>query len=163
MLSLDRQIEIIPSLRGLPALEADVSQFFGHELIMLSVHNKLTRRPQRMFKRSFDIVVSLILLTLLSPLLIYLSLRIKSDGESAFFLQDRVGKQGKAFKCIKFRSMHIDAEAKLTRMLEENPELNEEWQRNFKLADDPRVTPIGKTIRRYSLDELPQLNKCTEG
>ena len=61
LLSLDRQIEIIPSLRGLPALEADVSQFFGHELIMLSVHNKLTRRPQRMFKRSFDIVVSLIL------------------------------------------------------------------------------------------------------
>ena len=163
LLSLDRQIEIIPSLRGLPALEADVSQFFGHELIMLSVHNKLTRRPQRMFKRSFDIVVSLILITLLSPLLIYLSLRIKSDGESAFFLQDRVGKQGKAFKCIKFRSMHIDAEAMLTRMLEENSELNAEWQRNFKLTDDPRVTPIGKTIRRYSLDELPQLINVLKG
>ena len=100
---------------------------------------------------------------LLSPLLVYLSLRIKSDGESAFFLQDRVGKQGKAFKCIKFRSMHIDAEAKLTRMLKENPKLNEEWQRNFKLADDPRVTPIGKTIRRYSLDELPQLINVLKG
>ena len=134
-------------------MEADISQFFGHELIMLSIHNKLARRPQRIFKRSFDIVISLMLLFILSPLLTYLILRIKSDGESAFFLQDRVGRNGNAFKCIKFRSMHVDAEAKLSRMLEENPNLNEEWQRNFKLADDPRVTQIGKVIRRYSLDE----------
>ena len=163
LLSLDRQIEIIPSLRGLPALEAQVSQFFGHELIMLSVHNKLTRRPQRFIKRSFDIFISTLLLVALSPLLIYLSLRIKADGESAFFLQERVGKHGESFKCIKFRSMHIDAETKLAQVLEENPELNEEWQRNFKLADDPRVTPIGKTIRRYSLDELPQLINVLKG
>ena len=163
LLGLNRKIEIIPSLRGLPALEADISQFFGHELIMLSIHNKLARRPQRIFKRSFDIVISLMLLFILSPLLTYLILRIKSDGESAFFLQDRVGRNGNAFKCIKFRSMHVDAEAKLSRMLEENPNLNEEWQRNFKLADDPRVTQIGKVIRRYSLDELPQLINVVKG
>ena len=162
LLGLNRQIEIVPSLRGLPALEAKVSHFFGHELIMLSVHNNLTRRSQRIFKRSFDVFVSLVLLTLLSPLLIYISLRIRSDGGTAFFLQERVGRQGKAFKCIKFRSMHIDAEAKLIRMLE-NPELRKEWQRNFKLANDPRVTPIGKVIRRYSLDELPQLINVLKG
>ena len=163
LLELDRKIEVIPSLRGLPALGADVSQFFGHELIMLSIQNKLAKRPQRIFKRTFDLVVSSILLALLSPLFLYLMIRIRADGGSAFFLQDRVGKDGAAFKCYKFRSMYMDAESRLDSLLRENPELEAEWQRNFKLASDPRVTSIGRTIRKYSLDELPQLINVLRG
>lgn len=163
LLALNRHIDVIPSLRGLPALGADVSQFFGHELIMLSIQNKLAKRPQRIFKRSFDIIVSSLLLILLSPVLAYLAVRIRSDGNAVFFRQDRVGRGGNAFKCIKFRSMFVDAEARLETMLRDNPDLQEEWNRNFKLANDPRVTKIGRTIRKYSLDELPQLFNVLKG
>ena len=163
LLAMDRNIEVVPSLRGLPALGANVSQFFGHELIMLSIQNKLTQRPQRIFKRTFDILVSTALLLVLSPLFVYLIARIKADGHSAFFSQSRVGRNGKAFMCLKFRSMHFDAEQRLDSLLNHNPSLKEEWQRNFKLANDPRVTPIGKTIRKYSLDELPQLINVLRG
>lgn len=163
LLELDRKIEVIPSLRGLPALGADVSQFFGHELIMLSIQNKLAKRPQRFFKRTFDLVISSLLLVLLSPLFLYLMIRIRADGGSAFFQQDRVGREGAAFKCYKFRSMYMDAESRLDSLLSENPGLKSEWQRNFKLASDPRVTSIGRTIRKYSLDELPQLINVLRG
>ena len=163
LIAMERNIEVIPSLRGLPALGASVSQFFGHELIMLSVENKLTRRTQRIFKRSFDIFVSTILLALLSPLLVYLIFRIKSDGHSAFFKQSRVGRNASAFECIKFRSMHVDAEVRLEQLLHDNEDLKTEWRRNFKLSNDPRVTAIGKTLRKYSLDELPQLLNVLRG
>ena len=90
-------------------------------------------------------------------------IRIRADGGSAFFLQDRVGKDGAAFKCYKFRSMYMDAESRLDSLLRENPELKTEWQRNFKLSSDPRVTGIGRMIRKYSLDELPQLINVLRG
>ena len=163
LLGLDRKIDVIPSLRGLPALGAHVSQFFGHELVMLSMQNKLAKRPQRLFKRSFDLVVSCLLLIVLSPLFGYLTVKIRADGGPAFFKQHRIGKGGKAFTCLKFRSMYIDAEARLESMLRDNEKLRIEWQRNFKLADDPRVTIIGRTIRKYSLDELPQLINVLRG
>ena len=163
LLAMDRQIEVIPSLRGLPALGASVSQFFGHELIMLSIENKLTRRTQRILKRTFDILVSATLLLLLSPIFIYLAIRIRSDGHPALFRQNRVGRGGGSFECIKFRSMHIDAEERLENLLNSNEDLREEWQRNFKLANDPRVTAIGRTIRKYSLDEVPQLLNVLKG
>ncbi|MCH1553796.1 MAG: sugar transferase, partial [Luminiphilus sp.] len=98
-----------------------------------------------------------LLIALLSPLLIYLAARIKADGGPAFFFQKRVGLDAKPFRCMKFRSMHIDAEEQLASMLRDNPALSEEWQRNHKLESDPRITSVGKLLRSKSLDELPQL------
>ena len=92
LIAMERNIEVIPSLRGLPALGASVSQFFGHELIMLSIENKPTRRTQRFFKRSFDIFVATLLLALLSPLFLYLVVRIKQTGTLRFL--NRVGLAG---------------------------------------------------------------------
>lgn len=157
LLQMDRSIDVVPSLTGLPILGARVSQFFGHELIMLSIQNKLARSSHRFFKRVFDIIVSVLLIAILSPLLLYLVVRIRADGGPAFFFQERVGLGGKGFRCMKFRSMHVDAEEKLQVLLESNSELRTEWQRNFKLSNDPRVTSIGAFIRAKSLDELPQL------
>lgn len=73
------------------------------------------------------------------------------------FAQERVGHDGTYFRMIKFRTMYTNAEEVLQAKLDEDPELKEEWNRNFKLRKDPRITPIGRLLRRTSLDEMPQL------
>jgi lipopolysaccharide/colanic/teichoic acid biosynthesis glycosyltransferase len=105
-------------------------------------------------KRAMDVVLVLIGLLLLSPLLLLVALAIKLyDRGPVFFSQVRVGKGGREFKFWKFRSMCVDAEAKKAKLVEESdPELV-----RFKMERDPRITPIGRFIRRTSIDELPQL------
>ena len=106
-------------------------------------------------KRGFDIIVSLLLLLLLSPLLIALGVAVwVEDGGSIFFPQTRVGRYGRIFKMYKFRSMCLDAEQRLKDLLDRN---QHKQGVTFKLKDDPRITRIGKWLRRYSFDELPQL------
>jgi lipopolysaccharide/colanic/teichoic acid biosynthesis glycosyltransferase len=109
-------------------------------------------------RRVIDIVASLILIFLLAPLLILIALVILvNDPGPPVFAHYRVGKTGKPFRCLKFRSMCVDAQARLEKMLEEDPVLRAEWERGHKLAKDPRVTRIGHLLRVSSLDELPQL------
>jgi len=109
----------------------------------------------RMSKRLFDIIISAILLLIFSPVLLstMLAIYIISPGPS-FFNQIRVGKNGKLFKMYKFRSMYMDAEARKAALLKKN-----EMQGGvlFKMKNDPRVTPVGRFIRKYSVDEIPQL------
>lgn len=109
-------------------------------------------------KRLVDIVVSAIALVVLSPVLLIVAILIKLDSKGPVFIdQKRIGKDGKMFKIYKFRSMIDNAEAILFEMMEKDPELKEEYMTNKKLANDPRITKIGKFIRRTSIDELPQL------
>ncbi len=96
-------------------------------------------------------------LVLLSPLFVFLIWKVRKDGGPAFYGQKRVGQNGREFKCWKFRSMIVNAEAALEMHLAENPRAREEWDREFKLKDDPRITPIGHILRKTSLDEIPQL------
>jgi Undecaprenyl-phosphate galactose phosphotransferase WbaP len=96
-------------------------------------------------------------LILLSPLFVVLAYKVRKDGGPAFYGQKRVGQNGVEFKCWKFRSMIVNAEAALEKHLAENPRAREEWNREFKLKDDPRITKIGHFLRRSSLDEIPQL------
>ncbi|MCY0873193.1 MAG: exopolysaccharide biosynthesis polyprenyl glycosylphosphotransferase, partial [Acidithiobacillus caldus] len=136
----------------------EVMHFFSHEVFMLRIRDNLARPIPRLIKRSFDLIGSLLLILLLSPVFVAIAWRIrKEDGGPVFFRQTRVGRDGKSFGCLKFRSMVPDAEARLQRYLAENPAIAQEYQRNFKLRDDPRVTRIGRFLRRSSLDELPQL------
>ena len=113
------------------------------------------RRPfYHAVKRLFDVVASACGLILLSPLFLLLIILIKSeDGGPAFYSQERIGKDEKPFKMWKFRSMVVDAD----KMLDELEDQNEIDGAMFKIKDDPRVTKIGHVIRKYSLDELPQL------
>ena len=105
-------------------------------------------------KRGFDILASGVALVLLSPLFGVLTVKIKKeDGGPAFYSQTRIGKNGKPFKMWKFRSMVVNAD----KMVEQLEEQNEIDGAMFKIKDDPRITKIGHTIRKYSLDELPQL------
>ena len=116
---------------------------------------KVNDRPfYHVVKRLFDIVVSACGLILLSPLFLFLVIKIRSeDGGPAFYSQERIGKNEKPFKMWKFRSMVVDAD----KMLDKLEDRNEIDGAMFKIKDDPRVTKIGHVIRKYSLDELPQL------
>lgn len=116
------------------------------------------------FKRLFDIVASLILLIILSPLFLVISIMIKrQDKGTAFLVQERIGKNGKAFKLYKFRSMVMHAEDVLEKMMAEDENIRREYLTNKKLDNDPRITKIGKFIRKTSIDELPQLINVLKG
>ena len=108
----------------------------------------------RAIKRGFDVLTSGLALILLSPLFLILIVLIKrEDGGPTFYSQERIGKNEKPFKMWKFRSMIVNAD----KMVEQLEEQNEIDGAMFKIKDDPRITKIGHTIRKYSLDELPQL------
>lgn len=87
----------------------------------------------------------------------------KRDGAPILFGHYRVGQDGRLFRCLKFRTMVRDSEAVLARLLREDPQARAEWERDQKLADDPRITPVGRFLRRTSLDELPQLFNVLRG
>jgi lipopolysaccharide/colanic/teichoic acid biosynthesis glycosyltransferase len=109
-------------------------------------------------------VLALILFALLSPLLLVIMGFIwRSDGAPLLFAHYRVGRDGRLFRCLKFRSMRRDASQVLAHLLETDPEAAREWRRDHKLTRDPRVTMIGDFLRRTSLDELPQLLNVIKG
>ena len=110
----------------------------------------------RFAKRAFDIVGALFAIVLLSPLLLAAAIAVKvSSRGPLLFRQERVGLQGKTFRMIKFRSMVVDAEARLQALLDAQRDAGNEVL--FKMQNDPRVTPVGRIMRRFSIDELPQL------
>lgn len=114
-------------------------------------------------KRLFDIIVSGLSLIILSPifLLIVILIRIDSKGK-AFYKHKRIGKNGNPIHLYKFRSMYSDSNERLEKMLKD-PEIRKEWEENFKLENDPRITKIGNILRKTSLDELPQLLNILRG
>lgn len=115
-------------------------------------------------KNVFDYTLTAVGTICISPLLLYVAYRIKKeDPGPIFFAHTRIGKNGKPFPCYKFRSMVVNSQEMLQKYLAENPAAREEWERDFKLKDDPRVTPIGKVLRRTSLDELPQIFNVLRG
>lgn len=108
-------------------------------------------------KRIFDIFFSLTVLMLGIPIFLLIALAIKlSSKGSPIYSHLRIGRGGRPFKCYKFRTMYQDADNRLKEILDNDPIKKEEWDRRHKLLDDPRVTPIGKFLRKTSLDELPQ-------
>ena len=115
-------------------------------------------------KTVFDYALTAVGTLCISPLLVYVAYRIKKeDPGPVFFAHTRIGKDGKPFPCYKFRSMVVNSQEMLQKHLAENPAARAEWERDFKLKDDPRVTPIGKFLRRTSLDELPQVFNVLRG
>ena len=110
-----------------------------------------------------DIVAAALALLFLSPALALIAWAIKRDGGPALFIQPRVGAGGTLFGCLKFRTMAVDAEARLETLLAQDPDKAAEWAAYQKLTDDPRITAVGQVLRRTSLDELPQLINVLRG
>ena len=115
-------------------------------------------------KRSFDILVALAALVVLSPIFVLIMALVKSsDGGRVFYGHRRIGYNGSTFRCLKFRTMAENGDVLLQRYLDENPQAREEWRETRKLQDDPRVTVVGSVLRKLSLDELPQLINILRG
>lgn len=109
-------------------------------------------------KRLFDILVGLIGLIVLIPIIVIVKIAYICDGDfySIFYSQNRIGKHGKIFKLYKFRSMVPNADKELDNLLKSNPDFNAEYKENKKLKKDPRITKVGKILRKTSIDEMPQ-------
>jgi lipopolysaccharide/colanic/teichoic acid biosynthesis glycosyltransferase len=125
---------------------------------------ELQSKRSRVVKRTGDIAFSLMVLTIGSPVFIFLALLIKLTSKGpVFYVQQRVGRDYRSFGCIKFRTMRRDADRILSKVLAESPNLDEEFRNDFKLKNDPRITKLGKFLRRSSLDELPQFVNVLRG
>lgn len=159
-----KNISFIPDLIGTPMAGVNASILFSEKILMLNVRNNLASNYNRIFKRIFDLTLTIIGSILISPILIAISLAVAWENHgSIIFSHKRVGLHGKKFFCYKFQTMIPDAEEKLQEYLKNNPEAQKEWNETFKLTNDPRVTKLGNFLRRTSLDELPQLLNVIRG
>ena len=164
LLEVNIPVAIIPVFTRLPLAGVTTSYLFGRDILMLQVRSNVQRQLWRFVKRGFDLLGSLALLILLSPLFLILVIAIKRSSPGPIsYSQTRIGLQGVPFKCIKLRTMVSNADEVLRRWSLENPGLYEEFRKTYKLKDDPRITPIGKWLRLTSLDELPQLWNVLRG
>ena len=129
------------------------------------MHEELNLRIEKIIKRIIDIIGSLVGIVILIPLTLIILIvnKVFKDNGPIFYLQNRIGKNGKIFKIYKYRSMVIDADEKLKQYLEKNEELRNEYKVFKKLKDDPRVTKVGKIIRKTTLDEFPQFINVLKG
>lgn len=114
-------------------------------------------------KRLAALFFAVTLLVLLLPLLLVIAIGVRLSGRQIFFAHERIGLNGKPFKCLKFRTMRVDAEQALAKLLAEDEAARAEWERDFKLKNDPRITRFGAFLRKTSLDELPQLFNVVRG
>jgi exopolysaccharide biosynthesis polyprenyl glycosylphosphotransferase len=151
-------VHMVPGVLDLTFARTPVETVGGIPLI--SLRESAFTEAQRIFKRLFDFSASLLLLLLLSPLLLLIALLIKLESPGpVFFLQERLGEQGRRFRMVKFRSMYQDADRRWREVARRDAEGN----LIHKVEDDPRVTRVGRKLRRTSLDELPQLINVLRG
>lgn len=123
----------------------------------------ISLRYRDLGKRVFDLTLAVLVLPILLPLIGVLWLLTRRDGGSGFFGHKRIGRNGKVFRCWKLRTMVVDAETRLREHLEQNPAAAAEWARDHKLTNDPRITRLGRFLRKTSLDELPQIWNVLRG
>jgi undecaprenyl-phosphate galactose phosphotransferase len=152
-----------PAIGRVPTEKLDLLDAPPAEGLVLRIGDSLNRPLAEMIKRLFDVTVAGLALLALSPALLVIALLIRRDGGPAFFIQPRAGQSGHAFGCYKFRTMAVDAEAKLDAILAADPKKRAEWDAYQKLDDDPRITSVGRFLRKTSLDELPQLINVLKG
>ena len=135
----------------------------GQDAVLLVDKIDVVPRLSRLAKRSFDLAVTTAALVAAAIPMLAVAALVKLDGGPAIFGHERIGAAGRKFRCLKFRSMSIDAEGRLQEYLAKNPEARSEWESTRKLKDDPRVTRLGRFIRKTAFDELPQLFNVLRG
>jgi len=160
-----RRVLLVPDLKGVALINTELQHLSAQQMFMLKINNNLKSDFNKFVKRSFDLVFSILFMPLLFVLVAILGVSIRADSRGTVFLrQDRIGKGGKIFKCVKFRTMFENADEILAIYLKNNEDVREEWSRYKKLRYyDPRVTRVGRFLRRTSLDELPQIFNVLAG
>jgi len=152
------RIKVVPDYFSMALVQANAEILDG--LPIIGLRDPLIEGPARLIKRVFDILVSLVLLILFSPVLIVAAVAVKLDSRGPISIrQERVGENGRLFKMIKLRTMVADADQRIEEVIHQD----EEGHVIHKAKDDPRVTRVGRFLRRYSLDELPQLVNVIKG
>ena len=155
------QVDVVPRLYEVLGSKTQVHELDG--LPLVSLHAPRLPRSARFVKRVLDLLVAIVMLTMLSPLFAFIALRIKLEAPGpVFFRQERIGNRGRRFRIYKFRSMYIDADSRKGDVGHLNKH-DENGPTMFKIPEDPRITPFGRTLRKWSLDELPQLINVVRG
>lgn len=149
-------IKYLPQVNGLVTFDTKVEDFDG--ILMISNSRGVNQLGSYILKRCMDIYAGLCGMLILIPLTIFVFIKNRSEGDKGpiFFTQNRIGKNGKEFKMYKYRSMVMNADKILEDLMEKDPAIREEYTKNKKLANDPRITSAGKFLREKSLDEFPQ-------
>lgn len=153
----------VPPVEGSFLYNMEPQRFFGFGIIALESRKPLLSGLALYLKDTLDRICATIALVLLSPISIAIAWVIKKDGGPAMYGHRRIGKSDRPFTCLKFRSMVINSQEILNDLLEKEPALRKEFEETYKLKNDPRVTEIGKFLRKTSLDELPQLINVLRG
>lgn len=154
----------IPDLSGVAVLGTELRHFFHSQSFVIEIKNNLSNPGNYIAKRIFDFTFGAIFLLVMAVPMLILSVLIKTSSKGPIILrQERIGKNGKRFICYKFRTMYIDAEDQLKKILEEDNDARTEWESYWKLKNDPRITSVGKFLRNSSLDELPQIINVLKG
>ena len=162
--SLVRNVGVVPNLVAVPMSNVTVESFFDAKIMILQIRNNLARKSNQITKRIFDIIATICGGILISPFLLLIAAWVYHDSPGpVIFKHRRVGKDGKEFNCYKFRSMCVNSQEVLDHLLATDPAAKEEWDREFKLKNDPRITKSGAFLRKTSLDELPQLLNVLKG
>ncbi|GGB67103.1 exopolysaccharide biosynthesis polyprenyl glycosylphosphotransferase [Glycocaulis alkaliphilus] len=152
-----------PSIGRIPTQNIDLIDYPPADGFVFRIGDSLDRPLAQRAKRAFDLAASAFALLLLAPAMLAFAWAIRRDGGPALFVQPRVGKDGQTFGCLKFRTMWVDAEDKLASVLDQDPERAAQWNTYKKLDNDPRITGVGHWLRKFSLDELPQLINVFRG
>ena len=161
---LVRGISFIPDLGTLPLSTMDIDSLVDGHIVLFRMRNNLKNKWNRAIKFVFDGIFTLLGGVFIFPVMLGIALWILKDSPGpVFFKQKRIGQHGKEFYCYKFRTMCADAQEKLEELLQKDPEAKREWEENFKLKNDPRITRSGRFLRSTSLDELPQLFNVLKG
>ncbi len=148
-------VEYMPNLLAFPVYGSHAFSCGG--MCGLEMVNQGRMKVLRIEKWLLDKALSVVAFMILIPAMLAIALMVKATSRGpVLYGHERVGRGGRKFRCWKFRTMYADADARLKRILEEDPAAAAEWKANFKLKDDPRVTPFGRFLRRTSLDEIPQ-------
>ncbi len=157
-------VYVVPNVAQVNLLNSELLYLFYEEMFLLGIHNNLKSRFNRWTKTSFDVVAAFLLCIPLLPLMAGIAVLVAASSPGPIlFTQQRVGRNGRIFKIYKFRTMLEGSELLLEKILKENPELESEYRKNRKLKNDPRITSVGRLLRRTSLDELPQLFNVLRG
>jgi len=158
------EVVFIPLMDNYDLTHSHIYELFNTRTNLIVYQNRLKSRYRRILQQTYNYLLAIVLLPIILPLIGIFAILIKRESKgTVLFAHNRIGQNGKIIPTYKFRSMHNDAQERLEKLLQEDPEAKKEWESSFKLKNDPRVTKIGAFLRKTSLDELPQIFNVLRG
>jgi len=158
------EVVFIPLMEEFDLTQSHIYQLQNTRTNVIVFENRLASKIRTLMQQVFNYLLALLLLPILLPVILFVAFLIKKESKGpVFFAHNRIGKNGRIIPTYKFRSMYSDAKERLAKLLEEDSEIKKEWETNYKLKNDPRITKIGAILRKTSLDELPQIFNVLKG